>query len=81
MNSRKIVHRQYLIVTSRFFLYTDGYEQFQKRREFHIQGRLSGELLKLKSTDELLFFLCVRLIKLGEKAYRWEAKPVGHPGW
>ena len=26
-------------------------------------------------------FLCVRLIKLGEKASRWEAKPVGHCGW
>lgn len=81
MNSKNIVPRQYLIVTSRFLLHTDGYEQFQKRRELHTQGRLSGELLKLKSTDELLFFLCVRLIKLGEKASRWEAKPVGHPGW
>lgn len=45
-------------------------------------GQASGELLKLKSTDELFFFfLCVRLVKLGEKTSRWEAKPVGLPGW
>ena len=81
MNSRKIVHRQYLIVISRFLLYADECELFQKRREFHIQGRLSGKLMRLPSTDELLFFLCVRLGKLGEKASGWGAKPVGLPGW
>lgn len=81
MNSRKIVHRVYLIMTSRFLLYTGKYERFQKRREFHTQGRPSSELLKLKSTDELLFLLFVRLVKLDEKASRWEAKPISLPGW